>query len=127
MAEAEVEDGAAEDGDEVGDEQGKVRGADQQSHEGEIAEHGDQTVGEMKAQELGEQGGAAAAVAPGVVEVSDKVVQQGEFEGRGGGKQIMAHEAAVEESKRGELDGHADGSDEIELDPANESAHGNGS
>jgi len=127
VSQTEVEDGAAEDGDDVGDEQGKVRGADQQSHEGEIAEHGDQAVGEMKAEELGEQFGAVAAVAPGVVEVSDKVVQEGKLEGRGGGKQIMARGAAVEESERGELDSHADGSDEIELDPANERAHGNGS
>jgi hypothetical protein len=36
-------------------EQGKVRDTDQQAHEGEIAEHGNQAIGEMKAHELSQQ------------------------------------------------------------------------
>jgi hypothetical protein len=61
------------------------------------------------------------------VEVADKVVQKREFDGRGGGKEIMACEAAVEEGERGELHNHTDGTDEIEFSPADERVHGSGS
>lgn len=81
----------------------------------------------MEAQELSEQLGVVAAVAPGVVQMSDEIVQERKFEGCSRGKQIMAGEAAVEESERGELDDHARGSDEIEFAPADEQVHGNGS
>ena len=57
----------------------------------------------------------------------DEVVQQREFQGRGGGKQIMARDVAIEKGERGELDGHAGSADEIELAPADEGAHGSGS
>ena len=49
VSQAEVNDGAAEDRNAIGDEQGKVRDTNQQAHQGEIAEHGSKAVGKMKA------------------------------------------------------------------------------
>jgi hypothetical protein len=80
----------------------------------------------MEAEALGEERGMAAAVGPGVVEVPDEVVEEGEFNGRGGGEEIVAGETAVDEGEGGKLHGHADGSDEIELAPADEEVHGGG-
>ena len=100
---------------------------DQQSHQGEVAEHGDEAVGEVEAHELVECGGGVAAVAPCVVEVPGEVVQERELDGRGRGVEVVAGEPAVEEGERGELDGHAHRAYEVELCPAEEGVHASGS
>src|SRR6185312_6313934 len=78
VAEREVGDRAAEDGNPVGDKHRPLCGLDEETHEGEVSEQRDQAVGEMEAEQLRGKGGVVAAVAPGVVNVPDEVVQHGE-------------------------------------------------
>ncbi len=77
-------------------------------HEGEVAEERDEAVGQVKAGDLAGAGGSVAAVAPGVVEVPCEVVEEGEFQGEGGGEEDVVGEDVVEEGEGGELDGGAD-------------------
>lgn len=49
----------------AGSEQGQVRGAVEKGHEGDVAGHGDESVGEVEAEALDEEGGGEAAIAPG--------------------------------------------------------------
>lgn len=80
---------------------------DEEAHEDDIAEERDEAVGEMESDELREWGRGGAAVAPGVVEVPKEVVEDGEFDGDGGGEEIVAGGSVGEEGERGELEGHA--------------------
>ena len=52
-----------------------MRLMDQQTHQGKVANHGNQAVGEMEAHELTEPCGAVAAIAPRVVQVPHEVMQ----------------------------------------------------
>ena len=52
VCEEEVGEAAAGDGECVGEEDGHVDGADEEAHEGEVAEERDEAVGEMEAEEL---------------------------------------------------------------------------
>src|SRR5665213_2631996 len=127
VAKGEVDDGAAEDGDDVRDEHRQVCGVDKEAHEGEVSDERDHAVGGVEAEELREDWAVVAAVAPGVVDVPDEVVQDGELDRCGGGDEVVAGGEVVEEGEGGELQHHAHRSDEAELEPAEERAHGSGS
>jgi hypothetical protein len=83
VSQAKVGYGAANNGHEVGDQQRQMRLMDEQPHQGQVAQHRNQAVGEMEAHELAEPCGSVALAGPGVVHVPKKVVKQGEFDGRG--------------------------------------------
>jgi hypothetical protein len=97
------------------------------SHECEIPKEGDCAVGEMEAEELGEERGVVATVAPGVVEVPSEVVYYGELDDDGGVVEVVAWSPSIQEEEGGELDADAHQSDEIELEPAGELVHDRGS
>jgi hypothetical protein len=81
----------------------------------------------MEAQQLSEQQRVVTAVAPSVVQMPNKVMQQRQLDGRGGGVQITSCQPMIEECKRGELHSHADRPHQIEFAPADECIHGSGS
>lgn len=57
----------------------------------------------------------------------DEVVEEGDFDGGGSGEEVAAGQETREEGQGGKLDGHADGSDEVELAPTQYEAHDSGS
>jgi hypothetical protein len=127
VAESEVDDRAAEDGDGVGEEQREVGVVDEHGHEGEVSGEGDEAVGSVEAEELLERGEMVATISPGVVEVPEEVVEQGELDGGGGGAEVVMGEEVIEDGERGELHDHAEGADEVEFEPTEERVHGRGS
>jgi hypothetical protein len=100
---------------------------DQDSHQQQISQHGDQTIGKMKPNELREQCGTVAAVAPSVVQVPYKIVYERKLNGRSRGIEIVARRNPIEESERGKLHHHPHGPYQIEFAPADEGVHGSGS
>jgi hypothetical protein len=100
---------------------------DQDSHQHKVPQHGDQTIGKMKPNELSEQRGTVAAVAPCVMQMPYKVVNQSKLDGRSRGIEIVASRNPVEESERCKLNNHPHSSNQIEFAPAYERIHGSGS
>ena len=96
-------------------------------HQRQVSEHGDETVGEMKPQELPESRRAVTTVPPRVVQMPHEVVQEGELDGGGRGEEIVARHPTIEERERGQLHNHSHGADQIELSPAEEGVHASGS
>jgi hypothetical protein len=66
------------------------------------------------------QGGKA--IAPRVVQVSRKVVQQCDLDGRGRGQHVASRREVVDERQRAKLHGHAHGAHQVELAPTDNRA-----
>lgn len=115
VREEEVGEATAGDGECVRQEDGQVCGADEEAHEREVSEKRDEAVGEMEAEELFECfARSACGCGPGEANVPGEVVEEREFDGEGGGDEVVARERAVEECERRELDCDAEETDEIE-------------
>ena len=126
MRDEEVGETAAGDGEDVCEKNRHVRGADEEAHEGEVADVRDEAVGEMEAEEC-----ARCCVArdfclrPGVVNVPGEVVEERELDGEGGSEEVVVGVDVVEDGEGGELRDDAEEADEVEAEEAGEWAHGN--
>src|SRR4051794_7125313 len=81
----------------------------------------------MKPEQLAETRGVFVAIAPGEVQVPHKVVQQCEFDGCCRRIKVVPRRQPVEQTQRRKLEYHADRSHQVELTPAYERFHDNGS
>jgi hypothetical protein len=100
---------------------------DEDGHESKVSAEGDEAVGGVEAEELLERSEVVATISPGVVEVPEEVMEQGELDGGGGGAKVVMGEEVIEDGERGELHDHAEGADEVEFEPTEEWVHGRGS
>ena len=84
VGEEKVGETAAGDAECVGEEDGNVGGADEGTHEREVAEERDEAVGEMEAEECAGCGAEGDfGLWPGVADVPGEVVEERELNGEG--------------------------------------------
>jgi hypothetical protein len=124
VREEKVGDAATADGERVRNQDGRVERVDEEAHEGEVSEERDEAAGEMEAEESGKR---RWCLRPREVEMPEEVVEECELDREGGGEEVVVRERAIEEGKRGELDGDAEETDEVEAEEAGEWVHRFGS
>src|ERR1035438_6115698 len=127
FAGGEVQKGAQRDGEAAGHIVMDMEGADEESHQGEVAEDGDGAVAGVEARHA--EGDiarrAAREMLPGVTLVPHEVVEHGGFHGERGGHHVVQMERTEEQREGAHLHHDAQGADCIELEPADsERSHG---
>ncbi len=127
MGQEEVSERADDDGDHIRKEDTDVERMNEQTHEEEISDQGDQAVGQVKADQSTRNGGGVTAIAPGMVPVPHKVMNECELKRGSGGEQIVVMPGAVEQMQRRQLHRHTEQADKMKAEPATEGAHARGS
>src|SRR5579872_5533702 len=126
IAQKKVHRGTANDRDSIGEENRKAKLLDEGSHQDKISAHRDQSVCEVEPDQRPEER-VRAAIAPGITDVPDEVVQQRDFKGGGCSEQIATMHRPVENAERPKLHDSPDDADEVEPQPPHQAAHGRGS